>query len=393
MFKNNKSLFVIGITAIVNSLGYGIIIPILYSYSKRFGLTDFQNGLLFSTFSVCQFLSTPVIGRLSDKFGRKPLLLISLGGTAASFLIMAFAPSALFLFIARALDGATAGNIPVAMAVISDTTDLKDRARGFGLIGAAFGFGFVFGPAISAVTVGIGPSIPFLIAAAVALIAVILTAVILPETNKTKGRLKGGGLFDFPKLAKAVVDPNLGLTLLVSLIYSFSFGLLIFAYQPFSKKILMLTDSQIAVNFMIFGIVGLIAQAFVIPQTTKRVEDKKLLLNSLTLSVFAFLGFFLARSYIAFILISTILSLSNALVGPLIQSLLSKETDEKSQGEIMGINASYVSIGTIFGPILGGALATLSIPLPFLGGAAFAFLCVLISYQIFRKSRLQKITL
>src|SRR3972149_10970286 len=113
MLKQNRNILIIALIAIVNALGYGIVIPVLYSYSLKYGLSDFENGLLFSVFSICQFISTPVIGRLSDKYGRKPLLLISLAGTAASFLLMAFAISASFLFLARALDGITAGNIPV----------------------------------------------------------------------------------------------------------------------------------------------------------------------------------------------------------------------------------------------------------------------------------------
>src|SRR3989338_7141742 len=183
MLMQNRNLLIIALIAVVNALGYGIIIPVLYSYSLKYGLSDFKNGLLFSTFSICQFLSTPIIGRLSDKFGRKPLLLISIAGTAVSFFMMAFAPSAIFLFLSRALDGVTAGNIPVASAVISDTTAPKDRARGFGIIGAAFGFGFVFGPAISAVTLRFGESVPFLIAAAVSMVAVVVTWLVLTETN------------------------------------------------------------------------------------------------------------------------------------------------------------------------------------------------------------------
>src|SRR5258705_6660863 len=144
MLKTNRNLLIIALIALVNMLGYGIVIPILYAYSKKFGLSDFQNGLLFATFSICQFAATPIIGRLSDKYGRRPLLLISIIGTALSFFIMAFAPSALFLFIARALDGLTAGNIPVAFAVISDSTKPEERPRAFGLIGSAFSFGFVF---------------------------------------------------------------------------------------------------------------------------------------------------------------------------------------------------------------------------------------------------------
>src|SRR3989338_5079513 len=162
MFAGNRNLLIIALVAIVNALGYGIIIPVLYSYSQKYGLNDFQNGLLFSIFSICQFFSTPIIGRMSDKYGRKPLLLISISGTALSFFMAAFAPNAVFLFIARALDGITAGNIPVASAVISDTTTQKQRAKGFGIIAAAFGFGFVFGPAISALTLSFSDSMPFI---------------------------------------------------------------------------------------------------------------------------------------------------------------------------------------------------------------------------------------
>src|SRR5438046_5402783 len=162
MVKGNRNLLIIALIAMVNMLGYGIIIPILYAYSKKYGLTDFQNGLLFALFSICQFISTPIIGRLSDKYGRRPMLLLSIVGTAVSFFMMAFAPNALFLFISRALDGLTAGNIPVAFAVISDSTEPQDRAKAFGLIGSAFSFGFVFGLAIAALTVGFGQAITFI---------------------------------------------------------------------------------------------------------------------------------------------------------------------------------------------------------------------------------------
>ncbi len=385
MFKNNRNLQIVTLIALVNTLGYGIIIPILYSYSKRYGLTDLQNGLLFSLFSLCQFISSPVIGRLSDKFGRRPLLIVSLIGTVISFITMAFAPSAIFLFLARALDGLTAGNVPVATAVISDSTEIKDRAKGFGIIGAAFGFGFIAGPAISALTVGINPSLPFIIAAIITAISVVITYVWLPETNKHMGQISHNKLFDFPKLAKAVRDVNIGDTLLISLIFSFAFGLLIFGYQPFAVKILHLTAVQISINFTVFGIIGFLAQAFLIPQISKRVEDKKILVNALILAVIGFFAIFVAKSYIFFIIASIFISLSNSFVQPLIQSLLSKETDEKSQGEIMGVNSSYMSIGLIFGPIIGGALATIAIPVPFLAGSLFSLICVFLAYQILKK--------
>lgn len=385
MFKQNKSLLVIAVIAVVNALGYGIIIPILYSYSLKFGLSDFQNGLLFSIFSIFQFLATPIIGRLSDKHGRRPLLLISLSGTAVSFLMMAAAPNALFLFIARALDGITAGNIPVASAVISDTTAAKDRAKGFGIIGASFGFGFIFGPAISAVTFRFGSFVPFVVAAGFAMVAIAMTYFILPETNNYQKEVAKGKFLDFGKLIKAVFDENVGLTLLISLIYSLAFGLFIYAFQPFSIKILHLSATQISAIFTVFGIIGLLAQIVIIPRVTKMLGDRKTLTIALTGVIFTFMGLFLVRSFYPFVVIAMFHSLANGFVNPMIQTLLSKEADENSQGSIMGLNASYMSIGLILGPIIGGTFATLFIPLPFFIGSVIAFASTLISLQILKK--------
>jgi MFS family permease len=384
MFKENKNLAIIALIAIVNAIGYGIIIPVLYSYSQRFGLTDFQNGLLFALFSICQFLSTPIIGRLSDKYGRKPLLILSLLGTVVSFFLMAFAPNAIFLFLARAIDGITAGNIPVAMAVISDTTQAKDRAKGFGIIGAAFGFGFIFGPAISGLTTGFGAGVPFIIAAVVSLIAVILTWAYLPETNKHMGEVKKGPFIDLVHLIKAVTDENVGLTLLVTFLYFMAFSLFIYAYQPVSVKVLHLSTQLISLNFTLFGVVGLIAQGFLIPKISKRVGERTLLMLSLFVLIFAFFGFYFVSSYFLLLIVSLVLGLANSFVQPMLQTILSKETDEKSQGSIFGLSASYMSIGQIVGPILGGIVATHSIPMPFLVGSGIILVCFFLSILIHR---------
>ncbi len=366
MFKN-KNLLVVAVIAIVNALGYGIIIPVLYSYSQKYGLSDFQNGLLFSLFSVCQFISAPVIGRMSDKYGRKPMLIISIAGTGLSFLMMAFAPSAIWLFLARALDGITAGNIPVASAVVSDSTGLEDRAKGFGIIGASFGFGFIFGPALSALTLPFGDFVPFLIAAAVSFIAVLITIVMLPETNKHLGAVKQGKLFDLPHLFKSVFDQAVGLTLLLTFFYALAFSLFIYAFQPFSVKMLKLSAREISIIFNIIGIVGVFAQAAIMVMTV------------------AFISFFLARSYLWLILTAIVNSLANAFVMPMTQALLSKEVDAKSQGSIQGLNSSYMSLGFIIGPVIGGLVATLSVPLPFLAGAGILLLCVVLSLKILAK--------
>jgi len=381
-FSENRNLAIIGIIALVNALGYGVIIPILYSYSLKFGLNDFQNGLLFAVFSLCSFISAPFIGRLSDKYGRRPLLIISITGTALSLVLAAFAPSAIFLFIARALDGITAGNIPVASAVISDTTPPQDRAKGFGIIGASFGFGFLFGPAISAVTVGFGIHVPFLIAAGITFVAVLITYFFLPETNKNIGQVSKGKIFDIPKLVRSIVDPVVGMTFLVSFIYNIAFGMFIFAYQPYFAKVLHLSPVQISLMFIQFGIIGFVMQLFVIQKVVKKFGDKKVLMYALLLGGLAYICIFFVQNIWLFVILSTITGAASSFVAPMIQTILSKEADEKSQGSILGLNASYISLGSIFGPIIGGVLATFILPLPFLIGGLVLIACYFLSFKI-----------
>ena len=321
---------------------------------------------------------------MSDKYGRRPLLVTSIAGTAISFFMAAWAPSAIFLFIARALDGLTAGNIPVAAAVISDSTEAKDRAKGFGIIGASFGFGFAVGPAISAFTIPYGIHVPFIIAGVISTIATILTWAFLPETNKHIGEVKKGKLFDFAKLFHMLFDPQVGRTLLISLVYSFTFGLFIFGFQPFAVKGMMLSANEISVIYTIFGIVGLISQIVLLPRVTKLFSDKRALEGSLLLASVAFLGLFFVTQLIPFVIISIMLGLANSFVNPLVQTILSKETDDKSQGSIQGLNASYISIGTIFGPIIGGALTRFSISTPFLLGAVGAIISFALSLHVMK---------
>jgi len=384
MFKN-RNLAIIALIALVNMLGYGIVIPLLYGYSRKFGLSDFQNGLLFASFSLCQFISTPIIGRLSDKYGRRPLLLASIIGTALSFFTMAYAPNAFFLFVARALDGLTAGNIPVAFAVISDTTKPEDRSRAYGIIGSAFSFGFIFGPAIAAFTVGFGQAVPFLIAGIVTVVAAVLTALYLPETNKHMGEVRQGKLFDIPKMAKTLFDPNVGPTFFITLLFYMAFACaMIYGFQPFTLKILGLTQQQNAMLFTVFGVVGLISQMFIVWRLTKRLGLKKAFSTGILFTSSAMFLMFLSRSLPIFVIACVLLAVFNSTVQTLLPTILSQETDPKSQGSIMGLNASYQSIGMIIGPILGGVIATYAIPLPFLIGSLLILSCYFLSFRVLR---------
>lgn len=385
MAKTDRSLWIIALIALVNMLGYGIVIPLLYGYSKKYGLSDFQNGLLFASFSICQFISTPIIGRLSDKYGRRPLLIVSIIGTALSFLTMAFAPNFWFLFLARAIDGLTAGNIPVAFAVISDLTKPEERAKAFGKVGAAFSFGFVFGPAISALTVGFGSAVPFLIAAVITGIAVAMTYFFLPETNQHMGEVQKGKLFDFGKLWHTLFEPNVGATFLITLVYFLAFACaVIYGFQPFLIKTMHISQSQNALLFTIFGAIGLVTQSFLVARVTKMFGAKNSFRYSILFTAGSFLLMALANSLYMFIVAMVILSLMNSISQTMIPAILSQEADAKSQGSIMGLNASYQSIGMIIGPILGGLVATYAAQLPFILGAVLVLGCFVLSFQVLR---------
>jgi MFS family permease len=386
MLKTNRNLLIIALIALVNMLGYGIIIPIMYAYSKKYGLSDFDNGLLFALYSICQFISTPIIGRMSDKYGRRPLLLISIIGTAVSFFVTAFAPNVFFLFLARALDGLTAGNIPVAFAVISDSTKPEDRAKAFGMIGSAFNFGFIFGPAIAAFTVGFGEGIPFIIAGVITLLAAILTYLYLPETNAHMGEVQKGKLFDFKKMWHTLFDPNVGTTFIISLIFFLAFSCaIIYGFQPYTMNVLKISASENAVLFTLFGIVGLISQNFIVGWVSKKFGMKKAFSMGMLFTAVSFVIMAFSYTIPIFVIASIVLGIVNSIVQTLLPTILSQEADARSQGTIMGLNTSYQSIGMIIGPIAGGFIATaFSIPMTFIVGAMLVLVCFGLSYKILR---------
>src|SRR5215213_5342467 len=177
-----RPLLVIFLTIFVNLIGFGIIIPLLPFYAETFGASPLVIGLLFAVFSACQLVAAPALGDLSDRYGRRPVLIFSLAGTVVSFVMMAMAHSIAMLFAARIIDGLSGGNISTARAYVADVTEPSDRARAYGLIGMAFGLGFIFGPALSGVLVKVSYTAPIWAAAVLTLVATAMAWFWLPET-------------------------------------------------------------------------------------------------------------------------------------------------------------------------------------------------------------------
>ena len=382
--QKNKILFFLSLVMLINALGYGIIIPLMYPYGERFGFTPTTLSFLFVSYSLAQFIATLIIGRFSDRFGRKPMLLGSLTGTALSLVLMAIAPNAAILFLARIIDGLTGGNISVAQAVIADISTKEERVKRFGIMGAAFGFGFLVGPALGGVLSSISITLPFWIAAVIAFTGVIFGLIFLPETIQTKKISQKEPLFQFDRLYKALSTPYTGIILLISFLGAVAQNSWVLGFQSFTYDSLKLSSQSIGLIFTMIGLLGIIMQAFGIKLILKIGKNQKRVLQySLVGGALVMAGLFFIKTVPLFVMAVALFGIVFAPFMPIISSLLSKATKEEDQGGIMGINQAYISLGQIIGPLLAGLVAIKSISGIFLFTSLMLFvaLFVLRRYQ------------
>ncbi|MEL6502488.1 MAG: MFS transporter, partial [Cyanobacteria bacterium J06623_1] len=270
--------WLIALIALINAISFTIIIPLIYPYAKQFGLSDLQASLLTTAFALSQFFGTPILGKLSDRLGRKYILVFSLAGTMVANLLAAVAGAAWILYAARMLDGLTGGNTSVASAVISDITTPEQRPKAFGIFGATFRLGFVIGPVLSYFAQQL-PTLPgvsslgmsFIISAAIAAIASLLTLFFLPETTATQGNFKlSWDDFAFGKIAKSATRPMLGKLFILTFLSGSTFTIFTFAFQPFFLNVLGQDAKGLAIMFALVGVLGFISQVFALEPLSDR---------------------------------------------------------------------------------------------------------------------------
>ncbi|WP_310427656.1 MFS transporter [Chamaesiphon sp. VAR_48_metabat_135_sub] len=353
----NRSFWIIALINFINSLSFTILIPTIYQYGREFHLSDIETSFLFAIFSIAQFFATPIIGKLSDRFGRRPLLIISLAGTVIGNLLAGTAPNAMVLFFARFLDGVTGGNISVAQAVISDVTIPANRAKGFGIFGASLGLGFVMGPVLSLVAQQRSLGTAFLVSSAFAAIALVLTIFFLPETLQTKvdNRIN---IFDLGlrDLVKGLTFPKLGILFIINLCVGTTFTLFTFAFQPYYLKVLHQDTKSLTLLFFAIGIVGVVVQLQGVKLMTKYMSLVKILFFGLFFRSLSFVLMPVIPDIHFFLGISIIFSLFNSLVQPMISTLISLNTSPEEQGKMSGLNASYLSAANGIGPVIAGLM-------------------------------------
>jgi DHA1 family tetracycline resistance protein-like MFS transporter len=357
-------LVVIFTTVFIDLVGFGIVIPVLpfYAEGSRFNATPRTVGLLFASYSVMQLIFSPILGRLSDKYGRRPVLLISIIGTGIGFLILGFATTLWMLFVGRILDGITGGNISTAQAYIADITTKEDRAKGMGLIGAAFGLGFVFGPAIGGVLSRWGVGVPFLFAAGLCFANAILLYFTLPETVTPDhpARVSAAGGRGLGQLVQSLKDPRLGFVLVIYFLFIVAFSIMTTSFSLFTMFRYGYDAQHTGYLFTYVGVLAVIVQGGLIGRLVKRFGELRLVIAGAFLfagSLFAvpFVGPH-AGGLLALLIGGGLFSIGNSLSAPSLTSLASKSVGAADQGSVLGVTQSVASLARAVGPTLAALL-------------------------------------
>ena len=350
-----KSPLAIVLTIVfIDLLGFGMIIPILPLYAQKFQANEWQIGLLLASYSFMQFLASPVLGWLSDRYGRRPILFCSLLGSALGYALMANAASLAMLFIARILDGISGASIGTASAYIADITPPENRSKRIGLIGAAFGVGFVVGPGIGALLSLLSPVAPFWFAALLSASGAIAMMAMLPEPERhipqKKGRLNVKELFE------DAGSWRLGIIMSTYFIAIAGFAIVTMIYPQVSNRRFSMNQSQISLIFVLMGGIGVLIQGGGIGHLAKRFGDVNLAVAGFAIMAASMIAMPLAKSVPLFILFSVGLAIGNSLSQPTINALASRGASASLQGRVLGVVQSAGSLGRVCGPILAGIL-------------------------------------
>ena len=392
---NNKPLFSIILVVFIDLLGFSLIIPLLPYYAQTFNASDTTVGLLLASYAAAQLIGAPLLGRASDRFGRRPILLISIFGTFLGFLIFGFAETLTMLFASRILQGLTGGNLSVAQAYITDVTDAKSRNRGLGLIGAAFGLGFIIGPALGGLLSNISYSIPAFVASALSFINLILIAFWLPESLTSEKRTqiteKRPG-FTLTALFETLKRPLTGPLLITRFLYSLAFVILQSIFSLFALK--RFGMSVVATGFVLtyVGVVSVFTQAWLIGRLSQRFQDVILIQGGLILLAFGLLVWAFAPNILMLVLSVTPVALAGGMLNTLLPSALTKTVGPQEVGGILGLSTSIESSTRVIAPLLGGfMLEKISYWAPGAFGAFVLFVAIVYFWRtIGRSSELSK---
>lgn len=376
---NRKALGVIFLTVFLDLLGFGIILPLLPRFAAEHQAAEWQIGLLMATYSLLQFVFAPLWGRMSDRLGRRPVLLFSIGGSVISYLLFAFAPSLTLLFISRAVAGAMAANVSAAQAYVADVTTPEERARGMGLIGAAFGLGFVFGPALAGIVsywaraFGADSQLVLgLAAAGFSFLDLLLAGALLREslTPELRARAAHSAGSRTERMLTALRHPAIGLPILLFFLTTLAWSQLEPTLARLGQEELRLSDAEIGYTFAYLGLIVAIVQGGFAGRMARRSGETGMIMAGTILLAAGLFLIPLARGVPGLLAVLLVVGLGQAMTMPGVQSLISRHAAATDQGSILGVTQGFSSLARVIGPAAGGWLFGMAHPYPFwLGGA------------------------
>jgi DHA1 family multidrug resistance protein-like MFS transporter len=382
MSNNKKNIAILFFTLVVVMMGFGIIIPILPFYVESFGASGKGLGLLMAIFSIMQFIFAPIWGSLSDRFGRKPILLIGVLGNAISLLFFGLSSQMWMMYVSRALAGIlSSATMPTAMAYIGDTTDGKDRGGGMGVIGAAMGVGMVIGPGIGGTLANTSLSLPFFVAAALSMTALVLILILLPESLGKDQRDKLAKV-EAPNLGilwKALFGP-VGFLLLLAFIVSFALTNFEGVFGLYTQHRFNYDPGQVGLVLTVVGLVSAVVQGGLTGPATRWVGERNVIKISLIGSAVGFGLMLMATNDLSVYLTVGFFIFMNAMLRPSISAIISREATS-GQGIAMGLNNSFMSFGRVIGPLWAGTMFDINIIFPYLTGMVVLALLFLVSLK------------
>lgn len=383
--KSHSPVFIIFTTVLIDLIGFGMVIPLIGLYGRHYGATGIQLSLLGAIYSLMQFFFAPFWGQISDRVGRRPILLLSLAGSTISYIIFGLAPSFEWLFLSRALGGLFAANISTAQAYIADVTLPKDRAKGMGLIGAAFGIGFTFGPPLGGIaSAKLGIAAPGLIAASICGLNFLLAIFRLPESLPPEVRAaasRPNRPSRILQIVESIQSPHLGSLLLTFFFFTFAFSTM---EQTFS--LLLQSKFEFATGeagyktgliLMASGLMGAIVQGGLIRRLVPRFGEYRIMViglafNGMTMAIFPY-----CPSYALYFALAIPMALGVGLVTPSLSALISKSVGAQEQGSTLGLSQGLGSLARAAGPFCGLMTFGIRPDLPFMIAGTLSTLLLL----------------
>ena len=377
---DKRSVWILSFTLVIVMLGFGIVIPIFPFYIERMGAGGSELGLLVALSSLMEFVFAPVWGVVSDRFGRKPVLLIGMFGYALSMLLLGLATELWMLFAARGLGGVlTSAALPTSMAYIGDSTHEEDRGGGMGMLGSAMGLGVILGPGIGGWMAGGSLSTPFFLSSGLSLIALLLILLLLPESLPEERRVKGGParMVQPAELWRALGSP---ISVLLVMAFILSFGLTNFEaiFGLYALERYGYGPERVGVILMVIGVVSALGKGLLTGPSTRCFGEEAVIKVSLLAGSVGFIVLLLAETYTAILLATGFFILSKTLLRPTVLSLTSKRSSV-GQGVAMGLSNSFMSLGRIAGPIWAGYSFDLNLNYPYMSGSMILLIGFLLS--------------